>query len=212
MLEHGDLMENPTDQTMTRKDEILDAARRCFARHGFAKTTLDDIAQAVGMKAGSLYHYYDGKEAIFRDVITCEGREMLDWLKGEVAKEKSATKKVLRYTKARLERFRKVTNLLDVSIQVVVEVAPLVDRLYQEYLNQEIEFLADIIAEGVKSGDLGPCNGQTIARTILTVSEAVKYRAFQTAHDIAASEVDYTNVDTDVSYITKLILAAIAKK
>jgi AcrR family transcriptional regulator len=205
-------MRNPTDPEITRKGEILNAARRCFARHGFAKTTLDDIAQAVRMKAGSLYHYYDGKEAIFRDVITCEGKEMLGWLKGEVAKEKSATKKVLRYTKARLERFRKVTNLLDVSIQVVVEVAPLVNKLYQEYLNREIVFLADIIGKGVKAGNFKQCNSRRIASAILAISESVKYQAFQAANTVAASEVDYTAVDTEVSYVTKLILAGITNE
>lgn len=205
-------MENQNDPGMTRKDEILNAARRCFAKHGFAKTTLDDIAHTVGMKAGSLYHYYDGKEAIFRDVITGEGREMLSWLQGEVAKEKTASKKVLRYTKARLEHFRKMTNLLDVSIQVIVEVVPLVNKLYQEYLNQEITFLADIIEEGNKAGDFKPCNGRRIASSILTISDAVKLRAFQQTDAMAASEVDYTGVDAEVSYITKLILAGITKE
>ena len=205
-------MKNPTGPEMTRKDEILEAARRCFAKHGFAKTTLDDIAQVVGMKAGSLYHYYDGKEAIFRDVIISEGREMLDWLQSEVAKEKTASKKVLRYTKARLERFRKVTNLLDVSIQVVVEVAPLVDKLYQEYLNQEIAFLSDIIGKGVKAGNFKQCNCRRIASAILAISESVKHRAFQIANTMAASEVDYTAVDTEVNYVTKLILAGITKE
>ena len=197
---------------MTRQDEILEAARRCFARHGFAKTTLDDIARTVGMKAGSLYHYYDGKEAIFRDVITGEGKEMLDWLQSEVAKGKTASKKVLIYTKARLEHFRKVTNLLDVSIQVVVEVVPLVDMLYQEYLNQEISFLADIIEKGIKAGDFKQCNNRRIASSILTISDAVKLRAFQQADAMEASEVDYTSVNTEVSYITKLILAGITKE
>jgi len=197
---------------MTRQDEIIEAARRCFARHGFAKTTLDDIARTVGMKAGSLYHYYDGKEAIFRDVITGEGKEMLDWLQSKVAKGKTASKKVLIYTKARLEHFRRVTNLLDVSIQVVVEVAPLVDKLYQEYLNQEISFLADIIEKGIKSGDFKQCNGRRIASSILTISDAVKLRAFQQADAMEASEVDYTGVNTEVSYITKLILSGITKE
>ncbi len=205
-------MRSPTDPNMTRKEEILNAARRCFANHGFAKTTLDDIAHAVGMKAGSLYHYYDGKEAIFRDVITGEGREMIDWLQSNVAKEKTASKKVLRYAKARLEHFRKMTNLLDVSIQVVVEVAPLVNKLYQQYLNREIAFLASIIAEGVKAGDFKQCDGRRIASAILTISDAVKLRAFQQADAMTASEVDYTAVDAEVSHITKLILAGIIKE
>ncbi len=205
-------MSGPTDPGMIRKDEIHNAAGRCFARHGFAKTTLDDIAQVVGMKAGSLYHYYDSKEAIFRDVITGEGREMIDWLQSEVAREKTASKKVLRYIKARLEHFRKMTNLLDISIQVVVEVAPLVNKLYQEYLNREITFLTDIIEEGVKVGDFKQCNCRKIASAILTISDAVKLRAFQQADAMAASDVDYTGVDTEVSYITKLILAGMAKE
>jgi len=195
-----------------RRTEILSAAQKCFALHGFAKTTLDDIAQTVGMKAGSLYHYYEGKEALFRDVITSEGREMIGWLQSEVAKEKTSIGKVLRYTKARLEHFRKVTNLLEVSIQVVVEVAPLIDKLYQEYLNQEIAFLADIIGKGVKAGNFKQCNGGRIASAILTISESIKHRAFQAASTMAASEVDYTAVDKEVSYITKLILAGIAKE
>ena len=205
-------MSGPTDPGMIRKDEILNAAGRCFARHGFAKTTLDDIAQVVGMKAGSLYHYYDSKEAIFRDVITGEGREMIDWLQSEVAREKTASKKVLRYIKARLEHFRKMTNLLDLSIQVVVEVAPLVNKLYLEYLNQEIVFLADIIGKGVKTGNFKQCDNRRIASAILTISDAVKLRAFQQADALSASEIDYTTVDTEVSYITKLILAGITKE
>lgn len=195
-----------------RHTEILNAAQRCFARHGFAKTTLDDIARAVGMKAGSLYHYYDGKEAIFRDVITSEGREMLDWLRDHVAKEKTSTEKILRYVSARLDHFRKVANLLDISIQVVVEVAPLVDKLYQEYLDKEIAFLADVIGQGVKAGSFKQCNGRRIASAILTISESTKHRAFQTADTMAASEVDYTAVDAEVSYITKLILAGITNE
>lgn len=43
----------------SKKDLILKTARGMLARHGFAKTTLDDIANALGMKKSSLYYYYD---------------------------------------------------------------------------------------------------------------------------------------------------------
>ncbi|SYZ72016.1 putative TetR/AcrR family transcriptional regulator [Candidatus Zixiibacteriota bacterium] len=193
-----------------KKGEIIAAARRCFAKHGFARTTVEDIARVVGIKAGSLYHYYDSKETIFREVIIGEGKEMLGWLKGEVTKEKTAKKKVLRYIRARLEHFRSMTNLLDVSIQVVVEVAPLVDKLYREYLDQEVSFLAGIINSGIKDGSFLPCNGLRIASAILTMSESVKYKAFRMADTLSASEVDYSAVDKEVSYITELILAGVA--
>ena len=205
-------MKGTAGRDMTRKDEILDAARRCFARHGFTKTTLDDIAQVVGMKTGSLYHYYDSKETMFRDVITHEAEEMLGWLEGEVAKEKTPTRKILRYTKARLDYFRKVTNLLDVSINVIIEVTPLVDRLYRGFLDQEISLLTGVIKEGVGAGHFKQCNSRGVAIAILTISDAVKLKAFHTANALTASDVDYSSVDTEVNYIVKLILAGITRK
>ena len=201
-----------SDKEMTRKDEILKTARRCFARHGFAKTTVDDIAQAVGMKTGSLYHYYNSKEAMFRDVVVHEGQEMLYWLKGEAWKEKTPAKKVLRYTKARLDYFRKVTNLHDVSIQIIIEVKPLIDKLYRDFLEREIEFLASVINEGIKNGSFRQCNSRRIANTIMIISEAVKLKAFHLADTTASSEVDYTGVNAEVNYVVRLILEGITAK
>lgn len=40
-----------------RREEIFEAAGRIFARYGFGKTTLDDIAASVGVKKTSLYYY-----------------------------------------------------------------------------------------------------------------------------------------------------------
>jgi len=51
-------------QALARED-ILDAALRCFAQHGYAHTKIADIAAAAGYTAASLYTYYPGKKEIF---------------------------------------------------------------------------------------------------------------------------------------------------
>ena len=51
-------------QAMARED-ILEAALRCFAQSGFAHTKIADIAAAAGYTAASLYTYYPGKKEIF---------------------------------------------------------------------------------------------------------------------------------------------------
>lgn len=48
---------------MIRRDEILDTASRLFASAGL-RTSLQDIADACGIQAGSLYHHFESKEAI----------------------------------------------------------------------------------------------------------------------------------------------------
>jgi AcrR family transcriptional regulator len=44
---------------------ILQAARGCFAREGFDKTTNRDIADDAGITAGTIYHYFPSKPALF---------------------------------------------------------------------------------------------------------------------------------------------------
>lgn len=43
-------------------------ARDVFTERGYAATSIDDIVQRAGVAKGSLYHHFDGKEAIFRAV------------------------------------------------------------------------------------------------------------------------------------------------
>ena len=47
-----------------RRDEILDAARACFEEHGYAATTIEQIAARSGASNGSIYHHFGAKEGI----------------------------------------------------------------------------------------------------------------------------------------------------
>ncbi len=47
-----------------RRQQIIDAAYRCFARKGFHQTTMRDIYAEAGLSPGAIYHYFDSKEDI----------------------------------------------------------------------------------------------------------------------------------------------------
>jgi len=53
----------------SRRDQILNAATRIFSEKTYHGTTLQDIADAVGMLKGSLYYYIDSKEKLLADII-----------------------------------------------------------------------------------------------------------------------------------------------
>ncbi|MFD4181126.1 TetR/AcrR family transcriptional regulator [Rhodococcus sp. NPDC058514] len=52
-----------------RRDEILVHAAQLFCERGVAGTTVRDIADAVGILSGSLYHYFGSKDAIALEIV-----------------------------------------------------------------------------------------------------------------------------------------------
>ena len=51
-------------QRESRRQQILDAARRCFSRDGFHNTTTADIVRESGVSQGTLYLYFTTKDDI----------------------------------------------------------------------------------------------------------------------------------------------------
>ena len=56
-----------------RRDQVIDAAASVFAEKGFHEATTKDIADRVGLLPGSLYYYFDSKEAAFVEVCRRRG-------------------------------------------------------------------------------------------------------------------------------------------
>lgn len=52
------------------REKVLIAARSCFARQGFAGTSMADIQKASGFSRGNLYHHFKTKEEIVQIIIT----------------------------------------------------------------------------------------------------------------------------------------------
>lgn len=48
-----------------RRAAIAAAASRVFARHGFQGASVDDVAEAAGISKGTVYSYFENKEALF---------------------------------------------------------------------------------------------------------------------------------------------------
>jgi len=52
-----------------RPEEILEAALELFTEKGFTATRMTDVAKKAGISKGTLYLYFDSKEAIFRALV-----------------------------------------------------------------------------------------------------------------------------------------------
>ncbi|WP_161632178.1 TetR/AcrR family transcriptional regulator [Nakamurella lactea] len=54
----------------SRYTDVRATAAHLFRTHGYAATTMDLIADEVGLNKGTLYHYYEGKSAILYDLMS----------------------------------------------------------------------------------------------------------------------------------------------
>ncbi len=52
-----------------RRGELLDAAFDVFAREGYHALSMRDLARALGLTTGALYHWFDGKPAILTGLL-----------------------------------------------------------------------------------------------------------------------------------------------
>src|SRR3979490_1719824 len=55
-----------------RRPLIVGAARRCFARHGFAGTTTKSVAAAASISEGLLFKHFPSKLALYAEILTEE--------------------------------------------------------------------------------------------------------------------------------------------
>ena len=58
-----------------RKGRVMEVATQLFVEHGFAATSLVDIARDAGVATRTLYQHFGDKEAIFREVIYARDAE-----------------------------------------------------------------------------------------------------------------------------------------
>ncbi|WP_169799924.1 TetR/AcrR family transcriptional regulator [Herbiconiux solani] len=76
------------EQAARTRQAVLDAARALFAERGFAATSLQDIADAMGVRKANVYYYFPTKAAIL-DALLDERTSRLDALLAAAESEAS---------------------------------------------------------------------------------------------------------------------------
>src|SRR3954471_20568559 len=65
-------MRRTKEEAANTRTDIVDAALRCFDRHGIASSTIEQIASEAGVTKGAVYHHFQGK----RDILGAIRDEM----------------------------------------------------------------------------------------------------------------------------------------
>ncbi len=73
----------------TRKEQILTASAKCFARYGYHDTSVDLIAKEAKLSKGAIYWYYKSKEEVLLGLTTWRYSQNVEYMEALAAKVKN---------------------------------------------------------------------------------------------------------------------------
>ncbi len=192
---------------MNRKEQILNAASLVFEKYGLSKTKLDDIAKECGIKKTAVYYYFKNKDEIIKTMFLRDIEKLKSQVITRVNKQKSATAKIETYLKERTESIGYMMKYFDLFIK---EDAPLSHRelamkVKKEILQEEVDFLKEIIQNGVKNKEF---------KSDFNV-QSVIYLLLGSTHTLGLEELFYSkklNIKKETSDILTVILEGIRRK
>lgn len=135
------------------KEEILREAQKLFQQFGLKKTTMEDIAKAMGKGKSTLYYYYCSKEDIFDAVVFKEMGEVFSSVKLAVEKAVNAEEKLKAFTRTKIKAVQKKVNLCKIINGDMQENMRCMKHLHTEYDIQETRLVKQILAFGVSNGE-----------------------------------------------------------
>ncbi|MEM7185119.1 MAG: TetR/AcrR family transcriptional regulator [Bacteroidota bacterium] len=155
-------------KTATRKEEIIQVASQLFKEKGYSAVSMRDIAQAMGMKAASLYNHIESKQEIL-SVLVLELARKFTWGMDEVLQ-------------TQLSPLQKIEKIIQLHIDITVNYSEALAALNNDWMHLEGQDLEDftemredyeanfrsIIKEGISLGQLRPHHPEVILFSILS--------------------------------------------
>lgn len=154
-----------------RPAEILAAALKTFSNKGYAATKLDVVAKEAGVSKGTLYLYFDSKEALFKAVVT---EFVLPQIAKAEAQAVNFTGSIKELMFKLLEQWR--VNVLETELSGIPKMMVAESSNFPElatfYLENVVlrtrQFVANLVKLGIERGEFRQCDSEYAARIFLS--------------------------------------------
>jgi len=160
-----------TKRWQRRKDarpaEILDAALAVFAQKGFAATKVDDIAAQAGITKGTIYLYFDSKQALFEALARQSVGAQIEQVTAQLANFPGTSAELLRFVLSTMGRFAITSDRIVLPRLVLAEAAnfpKLAEFWRREIIERGIGLMSGIIQRGIERGEFRKIEPQHAAR------------------------------------------------
>jgi AcrR family transcriptional regulator len=145
------LARGPADHSV--REQIVEAAEEHFSHYGYEKTTVSDLAKAIGFSKAYIYKFFDSKQAIGEAICSRTLSAIIAAVEEAVAEASTPTEKFRRIFKTLVTTgvnlFFNDRKLYDIAAHSAGEGWPSA-RAYAERIRQ---ILTDVLREGRECGE-----------------------------------------------------------
>lgn len=134
-----------------RRTDILNAALEVFAKNGFDRATIAEIAEIAGIGKGTVYEYFKSKKELFEDMIRYNVETYNEKLQNAVTKGNSVQEKLINFSIAHSEFMKEHIDILRMFPQPHMMSEEMKQHMIQEKY-KVFKLIEDLIEEGIESG------------------------------------------------------------
>jgi len=153
-----------------RQKEILEAAQQVFAAKGFHAANVAEVAATAGVSQGTVYHYFDSKEALLMAVYEeWETANLHREIDAALAAASSAAEKLTFLARATAQRIEHSFDLLNAQIEFWSHIPrhEAIRGRFKELFAQLSDELATVIQEGITAGEFRAIDAEGLARWLI---------------------------------------------
>src|SRR5580692_4467959 len=136
-----------------KRERILDAAVRVFARKGFYLTRVSEVAKAAGVADGTIYLYFKSKDDLLVSLFEHRVERLLTYMDTELPRVASATYKLQRVIELQLGLLEGERDLAEVVTVILRQSTKLLKEYAAPKFMAYLDAIARVVAEGQKAGD-----------------------------------------------------------
>jgi TetR/AcrR family fatty acid metabolism transcriptional regulator len=137
-----------------KRNRILDAAVRVFARKGFYATRVSEVAKAAGVADGTIYLYFKSKDALLVSLFEHRVERLLAFLSTELPQAESASDRLKRIIELQLGLLEGERDLAEVVTVILRQSTKLMKEYAAPKFSAYLDAIAAVVADGQASGEL----------------------------------------------------------
>ena len=135
----------------SRRDELLAAAVRVFARKGYHTCRVSDIADEAGASHGLVYHYFSSKDEVLETIFRENWGPIAVAIKGIAATDDSAAEQLRKVVALVLHAWRRDPETVRVLVREISRSPVLQERIGE--FQQAFDALEQVIVRGQERGE-----------------------------------------------------------